>query len=248
MVPFRPLMLVSLCLASLMAHPQAGGDLQAQILYAYHAEDSNQLASLVQTLATRVQAGGADATLRYHLAHAQYRFGLLSRDAHGHNAARAFTGCVDELKAVLEQDPNSAESLALQAACYGELARVEKLEAVLLRARAAARLAGAVALAPRNPRVLLIEANDGLARDKPDSVEKSRAFTELMMAAQIFEQTSATTLDAPSWGHAEAYLALGRQLQARGDVLEARNWLEKSLIVAPDFKAAQRQLATLIAR
>ena len=71
---------------------------------------------------------------------------------------------------------------------------------------------------------------------------------ELTLAAQIFEQTSATTIDVPGWGHAEAYLALGRQLQARGDVLGARNWLEKALIVAPDFKAAQRQLATLIAR
>ena len=39
---------------------------------------------------------------------------------------------------------------------------------------------------------------------------------------------------------------LGRQLQSRGDVLGARNWIEKALIMAPDFKAAQRQLATLV--
>jgi hypothetical protein len=35
-------------------------------------------------------------------------------------------------------------------------------------------------------------------------------------------------------------------LQSRGDVLGARNWIEKSLIVAPDFKAAQRQIASLV--
>jgi hypothetical protein len=40
-------------------------------------------------------------------------------------------------------------------------------------------------------------------------------------------------------------LALGRELQARGDQLGARNWIEKSLIAAPDYKAAQRQLALL---
>jgi hypothetical protein len=40
-------------------------------------------------------------------------------------------------------------------------------------------------------------------------------------------------------------LALGRELQARGDQLGARNWIEKSLIVAPDYKGAQRQLALL---
>ena len=51
--------------------------------------------------------------------------------------------------------------------------------------------------------------------------------------------------DSPGWGHAEAYLALGRELQARGDRLGARNWIEKALIAAPDDKAAQRQMALL---
>jgi len=31
----------------------------------------------------------------------------------------------------------------------------------------------------------------------------------------------------------------------RGDHLGARNWIEKALIAAPDFKTAQRQLASL---
>jgi tetratricopeptide (TPR) repeat protein len=248
MVLFRTLMLISLCLAGAAAHAQAGGDLQAQILYAFHAEDANELAALVQSLSTREQAGGADATLRYHLAHAQYRLGLLNGEARGHNAQHAFSGCIDQLKAILEHDANSVESLVLQAACYAQLARLDKLEAVLLRSHAAARIGRAFALAPRNPRVLLVKGADGLARAKPGSAEQAQALAELTLAAQIFEQTSATTIDVPGWGHAEAYLALGRQLQARGDVLGARNWLEKALIVAPDFKAAQRQLATLIAR
>jgi tetratricopeptide (TPR) repeat protein len=243
---FRTLLLVVLCCASLRAHAQAGGDLQAQILYAFEAEDSNQLASLVQTLSTQEQGGG-DAALRYHLAHAWYRLGLLG-DPRGHNAARAFSGCIDELKPLLQQEPNSVESLALQAACYANLARLEKFEAVLLRSRAADRLARALGLAPRNPRVLLLDAREGLARSKPGSAEEARAFGELGLAAQVFEQTSATRVDAPGWGHAEAYLELGRQLQSRGDVLGARNWLEKSVIVAPDYRAAQRRLATLMAR
>ena len=49
----------------------------------------------------------------------------------------------------------------------------------------------------------------------------------------------------PGWGHAEAYLALGHQLLQRGDVLGARNWIERALIAAPDYKAAQRELAPL---
>jgi tetratricopeptide (TPR) repeat protein len=225
---------------------QEGGDLQAQILYAYHAEDTNLLANLVQTLSNQVKAGGADAALRYHLAHAQYRFGLLAGERRAHDAESAFADCIEQLKQVLEQDVKSADALALQSACYSNLAKYRRLEAVLLRSRAEDRLRTASALAPRNPRVLYLSAMEGFARAKPGTAENQRAFEQLQLAAQLFDQSSATRIDVPGWGHAEAYLALGRQLQSRGDLLGARNWIEKSLIVAPDFKAAQRQMATLV--
>jgi tetratricopeptide (TPR) repeat protein len=243
---FRTLVLVSLCLAGHLAPAQQGGDLQAQILYAFHGEDTNQLGNLIQSLSTQVQADGADSALRYHLAHAEYRFGLLADEKHTRDAESAFTECIDQLKPVLEQNAESVEALGLQSACYSNLARFKKLQAVLLRSRADDRLRAAHRLAPRNPRVVLLTAIDSLARAKPAFSEYGDAYAQLQLAAQLFEQSSATGIDAPGWGHAEAYLELGRQLEARGDVLGARNWIEKSLIMAPDFKAAQRQLATLV--
>ena len=246
MARFRTLLLLPLCLAGVLAQAQRGGDLQAQILYAFHAEDANQLASLVQTLSTQEQSNATDDTLRYDLAHAEYRVGLLAARKHARSADAAFADCIDQLKPTLQRDMGSVESLALQSACYANLARLEKLESMLLRARAADRLASAAKLAPRNPRVMFLMASEGLARSKQGSEENRQAFAQLELAAQLFEQTSATSADAPAWGHAEAYLELGRQLEAHGDVLGARNWIEKALIVAPDFKAAQRQLATLV--
>jgi hypothetical protein len=239
----RSLILVLMGIASAAA--QEGGDLQAQILYAYQTEDLNELGNLVSSLGNQVKAGGADAALRYHLAHAQYRFGLLAMQKRPKAAAPAFADCVDELKTVLAQDVKSTESLALQSACYDRLARERHLEAVLLRSRAEERLKQAYELDPRNPRVLYFMAMDGLERSKPGSADNQRAFAELQEAAKIFEQTSATRNDVPGWGHAEAYLAFGSQLEARGDVLGARNWIEKAVLTAPDYKAAQKQLATL---
>jgi len=233
------------CFAAL-GNAQEGGDLQAQILYAFHTEDTNQLTNLVQTLSTQVKSGGADPALRYHLAHAQYRFGLLAGERRPRDAEAALGDCVDQLKQVLEQDAKSAEALALQSACYANLAKYKRLEASMLRSRADDRLREAYAIAPRNPRVIYLIAMEGLARSKPGSQENQRAFAQLQLAAQLFEQSSATRIDVPGWGHAEAYLALGMQLRSRGDLLGARNWIEKSLIVAPDFKAAQRQLANLV--
>ena len=227
---------------------QEGGDLQAQILYAYQTEDLGELGNLTQRLGNQVKAGGADAALRYHLAHAEYRLGLLAEQKRRKAAAPAFSECVDQLKPVLDQDAKSVEALLLQSACYRELAKERHLGAVLLRTRADERLKSAVDLAPRNPRVLYLVAMEELAGAKPNSAEGQQAFATLQQAAQLFEQSSATRADVPGWGHAEAYLALGMQLAVRGDVLGARNWIEKSLIVAPDYKAAQKQLAMLVQR
>jgi tetratricopeptide (TPR) repeat protein len=245
------LALLSLSFAAATGSAQEGGDMQAQILYAYQSEDTNQLVSLKQNLANQVTtggaaAGGADAALRYHLAHAEYRFGLLAQGKRARDAAPAFADCIEQLKFILEQDVKSVEALVLQSACYGELAKRRRLEAVLLRSKAEERLNAAFKLDPRNPRVLYFMAERALSGSKPGTPENERAFAELQEAAKIFDQSSATRSDVPGWGHAEAYLALGVQLQSRGDTLGSRNWIEKSLIVAPDYKAAQRQMAGIV--
>lgn len=234
--------LMALLVAAWPVQAQLGGDLQAQILYAFQTEDLHQLSDLIQSLSGQVKAGGGDSSLHYHLAHAEYRFGELAAAKRSHEAEAALSDCVDQLKAGLEQDVKSVELLTLQSACYAELARLSTLQSVYLRARATERLSSAYKLAPQNPRVNLLMAIDGIGRSKPGSADGRRAFAQLQLAAQLFEKSSATNVDVPGWGHAEAYLALGRQLLARGDVLGARNWIEKALIVAPDFKAAERQL------
>jgi tetratricopeptide (TPR) repeat protein len=244
-MPIRNILLTVMLLAAAAGWAQEGGDTQAQIDYAYQTEDGNRLANLIQNLTTRVKDSSADISLRYHLAHAQYRFGQLSGERHAHAAEGAFSDCIDELKPAIDKDVKSAESMVLQSACYSGLADLKSLEAVLLRSRAADRLNAALKLQPRNPRAVLLSAMQDLRHAKPGSPEGQRGLAELRSAAELFEQSSGTSDDAPGWGHAEAYLALGRELQIRGDHLGARNWIEKALIAAPDFKTAQRQLASL---
>jgi tetratricopeptide (TPR) repeat protein len=240
----RILLLIAL-LPPVAALAQQGGDIQAQIVYAYQSEDLNSLADLVQNLMTQVASDAQDTSLRYHLAHAQYRYGQLSRERHGRQAEAAFSDCIDELKPVLENNVKSVEALVLQSACYSELADLKSLEAVLLRSRAADRLQAASKLQPHNPRVLLLSALQEMRHAKPGSPQSQQGFAELQLAAHLFDESSGTSDEAPGWGHAQAYLALGRELQVRGDHLGARNWIEKALIAAPDYKAAQRQLALL---
>jgi tetratricopeptide (TPR) repeat protein len=232
---------------------QQGGDSQAQILYAYQTEDTNSLANLIEDFTTQVKADGSDASLRYHLAHALYRRGLLAVAGAGDAGAAdaglaesAFADCVDELKPLVSQDVKSAETLILQSACYSALANLRKFDSGWPRSRADERLKAALKLAPRNPRAVFLSSMEEFRQAKPGTALRQHAFAQLQLAAQLFDASPATNVDAPGWGHAEAYLALGRELQSRGDQVGARNWIEKSLIVAPDYKAAQRQLAQLV--
>jgi len=241
----RYILLILLLGAAVVARAQEGGDTQARIDYAYQTEDVNSLANLVQNLTAQVKSDAGDIALRYHLAHAQYRFGQLAVERHTRGAEAAFSDCIDELKPVIETNVKSAEGMVQQSACYLGLADLRMLEAVLLRTRAADRLKSARKLEPRNPRAVLLSAMQEMHHAKAGSPESQRGFAELQLAAQLFEQSSGTSLDAPGWGHAEAYLALGRELQIRGDHLGARNWIEKALLAAPDYKIAQRQLALL---
>ena len=248
MIVAKKLIVPALLLFAAAAGAQEGGDYQAQILYAYQTEDTNTLVSLIQDLAIQLKADGADASLRYHLAHAQYRRGLLAGAKNAREAEAALSDCIDQLKPLLSQDTVSVEALILQSACYAGLADHRTLEALLLRSRSDERLKAALKLAPRNPRAVFLSSMEGLTRGQPDSADRQRAFAQLKLAVQLFDASSATSVDTPGWGHAEAYLALGRELMSRGDQLGARNWIEKSLIVAPDYKAAQRQLALLVRR
>src|ERR1700704_6455670 len=99
-----------LLLTAAAARAQQGGDLQAQILYAYQTEDAHTLANLIEDLATRVQADQGAAPLRYHLAHAEYRRALLEGHTDPREAEAALSNCIDQLKAVLSREVKSTEA------------------------------------------------------------------------------------------------------------------------------------------
>src|SRR6202789_1787770 len=224
--------------AAAPAPAQQGGDIQAQILYAYQTEDGDSLTNLIQDLAAQVKTDAGDASLRYHLAHAQYRRGLLAGATDSGAAEAAFADCIDELKPLLSPDAKAVEAMILQSACYSGLADHRKLESVLLRSRSDERLETALKLAPRNPRAVFLSSMNGLRQAKPGRALRQHAFAQLQLAAQLFDASSATNINTPGWGHAEAYLALGRELQARADLLGARNWIEKSFIPPPAQQGA----------
>jgi len=239
----RAVMLVAGCLpwTGPAALAQTGGDMQAQILYAWQSTDMNRLQALRQSLQQSAQGAHVATGALYHLAHADYRIALLRLFLNHSGAERPLQDCVRELSDLLRSDPASAEAMILQAACYVQLAPLRRLQSAYLQLRATQRLGRAEELSPGNPRAALVQAQQELqARGATGPVPG-----ELDKAARLFEGILTTSSNAPDWGDAETYLMLGHAWRVQGDMVEARNWIEKALIVAPDFKAARMELALL---
>lgn len=88
-----------------------------------------------------------------------------------------------------------------------------------------------------NPRIALVEAW-ALAREAGNDPARGAAVdAKLTAAAEAFDAWT-PSIDDPDWGHAEALTALAARALARGEVRTARDLIERSLLLAPDFQAA----------
>jgi tetratricopeptide (TPR) repeat protein len=229
------------------ATPDELADFDAKVEYAFFTEDSRALAALVG--ANGALATSAQALERYQYAHAQFRLLQVAYHLRRIKDVEAAAGsCLATVDKANDGEPRSAEGLALEAACAGYLGSLGGLRGASAQHRSEERLAAAAELAPRNPRVLLVE---GLTRwfrpgaGAPDHAAARQAFES---STRAFETVTASAPGQPSWGEADAWLFVGRALEEGGDLLGARNAYEKSLLIAPDFGAARRRVAALRAR
>lgn len=222
-------------------------DLENRADYAYFTADAKSLRTLIREAQSASSKGSADKMTRYVLGFAQYRLGLLLAKSQGSEAAKAMDACIDELDEAIEADEAFAEALALQSACHGQLAALRTLSAMRHGPKSGARIEKALELAPRNPRVVLLDALGDYGRPKAFGGDKARALDKLRQAAELFDKADEEAASLPGWGHADALAALGRSLYESGDLLGARNALERALILAPDFAAARELLARVTA-
>jgi tetratricopeptide (TPR) repeat protein len=226
-------------------------DLENRADYAYFTEDAAALRNLIRESHSAFAKTAPDGAMHYALGFAYYRLGSVLARSDSSAAATAMSECVDALDEALEADEESAEAYeesaeayALASACLGQLAALRTISAMVNGPKSAARMEKALKLAPRNPRVVLLDALGAYSKPKAFGGDKAAALVKLRRAAELFDQAAAVSASAtPGWGHADAQAALGRSLLESGDTLGARNALERALILAPDFAAARRLLA-----
>lgn len=222
-------------------------DFESRIQYAYYTEDARALANLAELLAARTEA---DSWKDYYQALAHYHYASMPnapQPARGGAAEKCIVAAERAAQTQLRSrksdgsrpaantagPENIAEAAVLQSACFDLLSAMKPVRAPLATARARKRLSEALQLSPANPRALLIEAS------AQSGAEAEKTLSDALLR---FERERQSASSLPSWGAAEGYLALGRLKFERGDVLGARDALERALLIAPEFAAARQLL------
>jgi hypothetical protein len=226
--------------------PEVLADDDAKAEFSYLSEDRRALDRLLAELRPLRESERAEELYLY--AHVEFRRQQLAFGARAmREAETAGEACLEALDRREAHAARDAEGLVLAAACAGYLAEHGGIKHLSAGRRRDASLEAAKALAPANPRVLLLAATVGWFQ--ATSAAERRALRPLCQrSAEAFDAVVATPPGAPTWGGAEAWLFVGRGLEEDGNLVGARSAYERALLVAPDFAAAKRHLARLSGR
>ena len=248
--------------ASSFAQAEVWADVEGRIQYAYYTNDARALNGMLAALKPKAGEGqeesGDDVALRHYFrALAHYRIAQVTVAVKKSQAKNAIDDCGDEVDEIVdalpklplgvdETDANRVrrvEAYALGTACT--LAGREMSSIPFTGGRIGSRIDEAVLLEPKNPRVRLVEALALFERAGKDPAEKAAALKKLKAVTVMFEAARAGATSTPEWGAAEAYAFLGRALFDQRDVVGAREALERSLLIAPEYAFARQLMAQI---
>jgi len=208
---------------------------------AYFAGNAAELERLA--VATTAWAKSASTREQYTYAYVQFRslqvaIGAKRKDV----ASKAGDACVDTVDAIVKREPKFAEAYALQSACYGYMTNLGGMAAIRNGSKSGKSIEAAMALEPRNPRILLVDGFGVYFRPKFVGGDKVKGCARFREAATAFDAAAGASSAGIDWGVAESHYWVGRCAQDAGDASGARREFERAAAIAPDFLAAKRAL------
>jgi hypothetical protein len=247
-----PACLLAACMSTARAADVAElDDAAARAQYAYYTGDARALEDVLKLIDAMQLEGALGAAKSYQLAYGSWKLAdlyaqSLAGDRPAANAkslaGKAADACVRHAESAHGADPSMSEVYAIQAACdsFSPTAYRDASPPDCSRNKS---LRTAVTMSPDNPRVKLIEAMcaQGAGSD-PAALGRWRS------VVATFEAAPPSRPGKPDWGHVEALTMLGQAYLQRGDAVAARDALERALVLAPDYRQAQKLLQTAATR
>lgn len=170
---------------------------------------------------------------RYYAGLAAYR--LLPLTENEDRQMQVLDDAIDLLATATEQAPQMADAHALLSALYGWKAGRQWHKAMFLGPKADRAMERAKELAPRNPRVVLLNAIGLYHKPGLFGGDKEKALEGFQRAARLAAQETVKDPLQPRWGHAEALAWTGVAHMEADRPDEARTAFEAALRLNPDF-------------
>jgi tetratricopeptide (TPR) repeat protein len=247
--PLAWLLGVLLCGASVgaRADDSAWRDLESRIQFSYYTEDMAALRHLSEAVTASDEH---DKLHGYYAALLNWRLAQLAAASSpartGVSVSQLTRRCVSDSEAALAIAPDFVEALALRATCLAQPLAGSGTHAPFSGYRARKDLERALQLAPRNPRVMLLDALNDYELPTAEGGNKERALVKLRETTNAFEvERRDAAVALPGWGAAEAWLLLARTLLEHGDPVGARDADERALLLAPQFLQARRLMSKI---
>jgi hypothetical protein len=220
-------------------------DTESRIQYGYYTQD---IRSLTNVAAAVDAAETKDQWQGYYAGLANWRLAELAAlhpSGKPPTVAQLAERCVHAVDRVLDQQPGFAEALALRAICTATPLAGGGLHVPFAGHGPRKDLDKALELAPKNPRVLLLDALGDYEFSAALGGNQERALPKLRRAVAAFEAERGGTEALPGWGASEAYYYLGRDLLEHADPVGARDALEHALLLAPEYAQARALMAKI---
>lgn len=216
----------------------------ARLQFAFYTGDSRALEEMLVELAGFEVDAGLGAAKSYQLAYGNWKLAQLLADPQGEraraasksSASKAAKSCVQHARDAIAKDPRMADIYAIEAVCDTFSPGAASGSSACARNRS---MRTALTLGAENPRVQFINVSclpDG--EGDPAALERWRA------VVAKFEAAPPSQPGKPDWGHAEALTLLGQSYLKHGEMVAARDVLERALVLAPDYRQAQKLLQT----
>jgi tetratricopeptide (TPR) repeat protein len=220
---FATICLCALCAQLAVAATSAElKDLAGRVSYGFYYGD----ARAIEAAQSALERQGDSPEARYYRDFAALRraqLGNLNRAA-----SEGLEACADREPDPKQKGVAAAEAWVLVAAC-AFVADDDR--------RAVEALESARANDDDNPRIALIDAWR-VQREAGAAAAETPEVSDAFEAAVAAFDAWTPTVGDPDWGNAEALVALGQLALARGETREARDLMERALLLVPDYRLA----------
>ncbi|HEY0684920.1 MAG TPA: tetratricopeptide repeat protein [Steroidobacter sp.] len=220
-------------------------DAVARLQFAFYTGDSRGLEEVLGELGEFEVDAGLNAAKSYQLAYGNWKLAELlgnpqderARTSSRTTASKAAKTCVQHARDAIGKDSRIADIYAIEAVCDTfSPGPAKNGSSACARSKS---MRTALTLGAENPRVQFINALCA-----PEVEGDPAALERWRTVVAKFEAAPPSQPGKPDWGHAEALMLLGQSYLKRGEMVAARDVLERALVLAPDYRQAQKLLQT----